>query len=166
MSEKERIYKIFDRETGTWLTVSKEDYINFYRSVWKYQKDCMAKNECYCPQRFLYKCDANCLYCEFYRRDYKSLDEPVGTSGAVLGDSVENPDADIETVFFKKLLLQKLYEELDKLSEPQKQVMELYLAGKNDTEIKIILGFSSASSVPYHREKAFEKLRLALEEYI
>lgn len=166
MSENERIYKIFDRETRTWMAVSKEDYINFYRSVWKYQKDCMARHECFCPKSFLYKCDANCLYCEFYKRDYKSLDEPAGKGGAVLGDYVEKPEADIETVFFKNILLQKLNEELDKLSEPQKQVIELYLDGKTDTEIKNILGFSSASSVPYHREKAFEKLRSALEDYI
>ena len=166
MSEKGKSYKIFNRETNTWLTVSKEDYIKFYRSVWKYQKDCKAKNECYCPRQYLYQCDANCLCCEYYKPDYKSLDEPVGVDGAEFGDSIENPNADIEALFFKKELYQKLYEELDKLSEPQKQIIKLYLAGKSDSEIKNILGFSSASSVPYHRKKAFEKLRVALQEYI
>ena len=63
-------------------------------------------------------------------------------------------------------LLEALYEKLQELDPDGRRICELLLEGKNEREIASIMGFNNQSAVNYRKQKAFEKLRILLKDYI
>ena len=51
------------------VIVSKSVYDQFNRYVWSIRKQRQRDKTCYCPRRFVWKCDADCDRCMYYAPD-------------------------------------------------------------------------------------------------
>lgn len=83
MNEKEREYFISQRISKHEVIkepVTKEQYLNRYRPIWRQQKAMQKSGECRCPQKHLWECDGACFDCPYYHKPYLSLDNYVTDS--------------------------------------------------------------------------------------
>ena len=65
MQTKDNQRKIYIRSTKTWVPVTEEVYLEYYRPVWRTQKAMQKAGQCYCPKSKLWLCDDDCAMCEY-----------------------------------------------------------------------------------------------------
>ena len=77
MSKEVKQYFIYIRSTGEKVPVTKEQHDSFYREASRIRDKEQNHGRCMCPYRFIWKCDGDCVGCEYHAAgDTLSLDVP------------------------------------------------------------------------------------------
>jgi hypothetical protein len=66
MTKEEKQYFIYIRSTGEKVPVTKEQHDSFYREASRIRDKEQNHGRCMCPYRFIWKCDGDCIGCEYH----------------------------------------------------------------------------------------------------
>ena len=74
-------YRIYIKESKSWVDVNKEFYTNYYRDINDYRKRQQEHGRCVCPASQRSLCDMACLTCPYAKAgDQLSLDNTISDS--------------------------------------------------------------------------------------
>lgn len=118
------------------VPVSKEQYYEFMRPLWREDKRQQRQE----PMASLDK-----MYDE---TEYEAADT----------------DSDLETDIMKKVIIDALYQALDKLEEIDRTIMDMYSHDHSEAEIGRAIGMSQ-KGVNKRKQKIFKTLRTSLQDY-
>ncbi|MDU6265091.1 MAG: hypothetical protein E6600_11385 [Anaerocolumna aminovalerica] len=163
---KER--KIYIRSTKQWVPVTEEIYREYYRPIWRLQKEAQKNCQCLCPKSKLWICDSDCAICEYRAAGNTiSLDAPMENAdgdGFSLIDTIEDPTSNFSDILVDRLLLKQLLDELSDRDPEGKRICELIMEGSSKTEMAATLqnefgGDWYKSKVVYHEKQVLDQLR-------
>ena len=162
-------YRIYIKESKSWVDVNKEFYTNYYRDINAYRKRQQEHSRCVCPASKRYLCDMDCLTCPYAKAgDQLSLDNTVndgdGNEKSWL-DDMPDESAAIAEVLEDAELLHALYAKLNELDPEGRLICQLIMEGKSERDCSKEMGLSRNTFV-YRRDKLFQKLRSELKDYI
>lgn len=162
-------YRIYIKESKSWVDVNKEFYTNNYREINTYRKLQQEHSRCVCPASKRYLCDMDCLTCPYAKAgDQLSLDNTVndgdGNEKSWL-DDVPNESAAIAEILEDVELLHALYANLNELDLEGRLICQLIMHGKSERDCSKEMGLSRNTFV-YRRAKLLQKLRSELKDYI
>ena len=63
---QDREYKVYVPSTHQFIQVTKEFYHEYYRPIWRTQKQAQKLGQCMCPKSKLWRCDGCCLDCPYH----------------------------------------------------------------------------------------------------
>ena len=92
-NDNQKTYFIYVRSTGEKVPVTKEQHDSFYKEADRIRHKEQDHGRCMCPYRFIWKCDGDCIGCEYHAAgDITSLDQPLpdgnGTSVTIFPTAV------------------------------------------------------------------------------
>ena len=162
-------YRIYVKESKSWVDVSKEFYTNYYRNINAYRKRQQAHGRCQCLENQRYLCNMDCWTCpHFTDGDQLSLNNTMhdkdGNEKSWI-DEIPSSDATITEFLEDAELLRALYAKLDELDPESRLICQLVMEGKSERSCAEAMGLSR-NTFTYRRDKLFRKLRESLEEYI
>lgn len=77
-NDNQKTYFIYVRSTGEKVPVTKEQHDSFYKEADRIRHKEQDHGRCMCPYRFIWKCDGDCIGCEYHAAgDITSLDQPL-----------------------------------------------------------------------------------------
>lgn len=139
MQTQDNHRKIYIRSTKTWVPVTEEVYLAYYRPIWRTQKAAQKAGQCFCPKSKLWICDSDCAVCEYRTAgNTVSLDAPIENADGdkfSLVETIEDPTADFADILVDRLLLKRLLDELAEQDPEGKRICELLMEGRSKTEI-------------------------------
>ena len=102
-------YRIYIKESKSWVDVNKEFYTNYYRDINSYRKRQQEHGRCVCPASKRYLCDMDCMTCPYAKAgDQLSLDNTVsdgeGNEKSWLDDMPDESVAIVEMIEDAELL--------------------------------------------------------------
>ena len=168
MTKQENTRKIYIRNTKTWVPVTEEVYHEYYRPIWRLQKEAQKSGQCMCPKAKLWMCDGDCATCEYRAAGNTiSLDAPMENGDGEefsLKDTLEDPTASFSDVLVDRLLLEQLLDELAERDPEGKRICELIMEGSSKAEIADTLqrefgGDWYKSKAVYREKQVLDKLR-------
>jgi DNA-directed RNA polymerase specialized sigma subunit len=162
-------YRIYIKESKSWVDVNKEFYTNYYRDINSYRKRQQEHGRCVCPASKRYLCDMDCMTCPYAKAgDQLSLDNTVsdgeGNEKSWLDDMPDESVA-IAELMEDAELLRALYAKLNELDPEGRLICQLIMEGKSERDCGKEMGLSRNTFV-YRRDKLFQKLRSDLKDYI
>ena len=172
MQNNEKQRKIYIRSTKTWVPVTEEVYLEYYRPIWRFQKEAQKNGQCVCTKSKLWVCDGDCAMCEYHAAgNTVSLDAPMeNTDGDEFSliDTIEDPDSSFADVLVDRLLLDQLLDELTECDPEGKRICELIMEGRSKTEIADTLqrefgGDWYKSKAVYREKQVLDRLRKRLK---
>ena len=85
-NDNQKTYFIYVRSTGEKVPVTKEQHDSFYKEADRIRHKEQDHGRCMCPYRFIWKCDGDCIGCEYHAAgDITSLDQPLPDGNGTLG---------------------------------------------------------------------------------
>lgn len=133
----DREYKVYIPSTHQFIPVTKEFYYEYYRPIWRIQKEAQKHDQCMCPRSKLWRCDGCCLDCPYHAPgNVWSLEYEQ----ELMGDKHEDPSADVETIVTDKIVLEQLFKRLDELFPEARRICELRMEGISDRDIADLVG--------------------------
>ena len=89
MTTEEKTYFIYIRSTGEKVPVTKAQHDSFYREASRIRNKEQNHGRCMCPYRYIWKCDGDCIGCEYHAAgDISSLDQPLPDGNGTIGDYI------------------------------------------------------------------------------
>ena len=80
-----------------------------------------------CPYRFIWKCDGDCIGCEYHAAgDITSLDQPLPDGNGTLGDYIPDRSKPMEEVIADRMLLEQLFTRLRELDPEADTIIQLW----------------------------------------
>ncbi len=147
IQDKQR--KIYIRSTKQWVPVTEEVYREYYRPVWRTQKDAQKSGQCICPKDKLWVCDGDCTVCEYHTTgNTVSLDAPMENADGEkfsLLDTLEDPTSSFADVLVDRLLLEQLLDELEERDPEGKRICELIMEGQSEREAAVTLNMARST---------------------
>ena len=139
MTNQDKQRKIYIRSTKQWVPVTEEVYLEYYRLIWRLQKEAQKNGQCMRPKSKLWLCDGDCALCEYRAAGNTiSLDALIKNADGEefsLADTIADPTAAFADVIVDRLLLEKLLDELAEQDPEGKRICELIMEGSSKTEI-------------------------------
>ena len=128
-------YRIYIKESKSWVDVNKEFYTNYYRDINAYRKRQQEHGRCVCPASKRYLCDMDCMTCPYAKAgDQLSLDNTVsdgeGNEKSWL-DDMPDESAAIAALMEDAELLRALYAKLNELDTEGVEPMSHISAAAN-----------------------------------
>ena len=112
MENQDNQRKIYIRSTKQWVPVTEEIYREYYRPIWRLQKEAQKNGQCVCPKSKLWICDSDCATCEYRAAGNTiSLDAPMENAdgdGFSLIDTIDDPTSNFSDTLVDRLLLEQL----------------------------------------------------------
>lgn len=65
-NDNQKTYFIYVRSTGEKVPVTKEQHDSFYKEADRIRHKEQDHGRCMCPYRFIWKCDGDCIGCEYH----------------------------------------------------------------------------------------------------
>lgn len=97
---------IYLRSTGKKISVTKEQHNSFYNEADRIRHKEQDHGRCMCPYRFIWRCDGDCLDCEYHAAgDITSLDQPLSDGSGTLGDYISDRSKPMEEDEFQLNIL-------------------------------------------------------------
>ena len=96
---------------------------------------------------------------------FDSLDQ-IGYYLNENSDIIQYYRADAQSIMEDRELLCALYQKLQELDPEGRRICELIMEGKSERDIASIMGYNNQSAVNYRKQKAFDRLRVLLGDYI
>ena len=125
--DNQKTYFIYIRSTGEKVPVTKEQHDSFYREASRIRDKEQNHGRCMCPYRFIWKCDGDCIGCEYHAAgDITSLDQPLPDGEGTLGDYIPDDSPSIEDVVADRQLLAQLIEKLRQLDPEADTIIQLW----------------------------------------
>lgn len=104
-------YRIYIKESKSWVDVNKEFYTNYYREINTYRKRQQEHGRYICPASKRYLCDMDCLTCPYAKSgDQLSLDITVR-------DSDGNEKSWLDNVLDKSVTIAEVLEDAELLKK-------------------------------------------------
>ncbi len=147
IQDKQR--KIYIRSTKQWVPVTEEVYREYYRPVWRTQKDAQKAGQCICPKDKLWVCDGDCAMCEYHAAgNTVSLDAPIENADGeefCLLDTLEDSTSSFADVLVDRLLLKRLLDELAEQDPEGKRICDLIMEGQSEREAAVTLNMARST---------------------
>ncbi len=160
--------KYFIPVNGKPVEVSENDYRTYYRPIWRARKQAQKNEECVCPKDILWKCDGDCVGCQFHTEAKTvSLDTPIGDDGdeITLADTLADDAPDSDSILIEEEILNVLCDELERLDPEGKRIFELMYDLHSEREAAEIMGMPR-STFKRQLEKVRSVLQEKLKEYV
>lgn len=124
---KEKSYFIYIRSTGEKVPVTKAQHDAFYKEADRIRHKEQNHRRCMCPYRYIWKCDGDCLDCEYHAAgDTTSLDQPLPDGEGTLGDYVPDNGEPMEKIIEERMLLEQLFARLRELDPEADTIISLW----------------------------------------
>ena len=118
---------IYVRSTGEKVPVTKEQHDSFYKEADRIRHKEQDHGRCMCPYRFIWKCDGDCIGCEYHAAgDITSLDQPLPDGNGTLGDYIPDRSKPMEEVIADRMLLEQLFARLRELDPEANTIIQLW----------------------------------------
>lgn len=96
-NDNQKTYFIYVRSTGEKVPVTKAQHDSFYKEADRIRHKEQDHGRCMCPYRFIWKCDGDCIGCEYHAAgDTSSLDQPLPDGNGTLGDYIPDRSKPME----------------------------------------------------------------------
>lgn len=119
---------IYLRSTGEKISVTKEQHDSFYKEADRIRHKEQDHGRCMCPYRFIWKCDGECLDCEYHAAgDITSLDQPLSDGNGTLGDYIPDHNKPMEEIIADRILLKQLFSRLRELDPDADTIIQCWL---------------------------------------
>ncbi len=103
-NDNQKTYFIYVRSTGEKVPVTKEQHDSFYKESDRIRHKEQDHGRCMCPYRFIWKCDGDCIGCEYHAAgDITSLDQPLPDGNGTLGDYIPDRSKPMEEVIADRI---------------------------------------------------------------
>lgn len=160
--QQNRNYKIYLPHTNEWVPVTEEVYFEYYRPIWRIQKQAQKNSQCVCPKSKLWRCDGDCAVCRYRAAgNTLSLDAPMENADGdemCLQDTIADPDAAFADIVLDSIFLGQLLDELAEHDPDGKHICELIMSGKSERECAAALNMAR-NTFTYRRDKLLASLR-------
>lgn len=147
IQDKQR--KIYIRSTKQWVPVTEEVYREYYRPIWRLQKEAQKNGQCICPKDKLWVCDGDCAMCEYHAAgNTVSLDAPMENADGEkfsLLDTLEDPTGSFADILVDRLLLERLLDELEECDPEGKRICDLIMEGQSEREAAVTLNMARST---------------------
>lgn len=111
-NDNQKTYFIYVRSTGEKVPVTKEQHDSFYKEADRIRHKEQDHGRCMCPYRFIWRCDGDCLDCEYHAAgDITSLDQPLSDGNAEGFEVMLGGDCELETMIRALKFITKVLEE-------------------------------------------------------
>lgn len=147
-NDNQKTHFIYVRSTGEKVPVTKEQHDSFYMEADRIRHKEQDHGRCMCPYRFIWRCDGDCLDCEYHvAGDITSLDQPLSDGNGTLGDYMPDRSKSMEEIISDRMLLEQL---LPDCVSSIRMLIPSFSAGLMITRSQIVQSPRSlaASSVP------------------
>ncbi|MCH3972845.1 MAG: sigma-70 family RNA polymerase sigma factor [Oscillospiraceae bacterium] len=139
-----KTYFIYLRDIKAKVPVTKEQHDAFYKEASRIRKKEQYHHRCMCPYRFIWKCDGDCIGCEFYAAgDTFSLDVPNSDGNGNMYDYIPDNHKAMDEVIADRMLLEQLFSRLRELDPDANRIIQLWKdnpEGISDRKIAETLG--------------------------
>jgi len=126
--DNQKTYFIYIRRTGEKVPVTKEQHDCFYREASRIRNKEQNHHRCMCPYRFIWKCDGDCIGCEYHAAgDTLSLDVPNPDGNGNMYDYLPNNNTPIEELISDRILLEQLFARLRELDPEADTIIQLWM---------------------------------------
>lgn len=140
-NDNQKTYFIYVRSTSQKVLVTKEQHDTFYKEADRIRHKEQDHGRCMCPYRFIWKCDGDCLDCEYHAAgDISSLDQPLSDGNGTLGDYIPDRSKPMEKVIADRMLLEQLIARFRELDPDADRIIELLGDELSDRKIAEQLG--------------------------
>lgn len=128
----QKTYFIYIRSTGEKVPVSKEQHDAYYQEASRIRHKEQAHGRCMCPYRFIWRCDGDCLDCEYHAAgDTTSLDQPLHERDGTLADYIPDTGEPMNEIIEDRMLLAELFNRLRELDPEADTIIALWAANPN-----------------------------------
>ncbi|MGI6593669.1 MAG: RNA polymerase sigma factor [Christensenellales bacterium] len=162
-------YKIYLKQQRKFVTVNREQYLAYYREVWRIRKHAQYHKNCFCPQKNLWKCDGDCLDCEYYSSSNTVSLEKIFVVGdgkkTALKDILPDLSQNVEIKAEVDELHQEIHNAISSLNVEEQQMCRLYMDGMSERYIAEKLCIPR-STFKYRWEKVKKYLKERLKDFI
>lgn len=119
---------IYLRSTGEKISVTKEQHDSFYKEADRIRHKEQDHGRCMCPYRFIWRCDGDCLDCEYHATgDITSLDQPLSDGNGTLCDYMPDRSKSMEEIISDRMLLEQLFARLRELDPDADIIIQCWL---------------------------------------
>ena len=127
-NDNQKTYFIYVRSTGEKVPVTKEQHDSFYMEADRIRHKEQDHGRCMCPYRFIWRCDGDCLDCEYHATgDITSLDQPLSDGNGTLCDYMPNRSKSMEEIISDRMLLEQLFARLRELDPDADIIIQCWL---------------------------------------
>ena len=127
-NDNQKTYFIYVRSTGEKVPVTKEQHNSFYKEADRIRHKEQDHGRCMCPYRFIWKCDGDCIGCEYHAGgDITSLDQPLSDGNGTLCDYMPNRSKSMEEIISDRMLLEQLFARLRELDPDADIIIQCWL---------------------------------------
>ncbi len=127
-NDNQKTYFIYVRSTGEKVPVTKEQHNSFYKEADRIRHKEQDHGRCMCPYRFIWRCDGDCLDCEYHATgDITSLDQPLSDGNGTLCDYMPNRSKSMEEIISDRMLLEQLFARLRELDPDADIIIQCWL---------------------------------------
>ena len=126
-NDNQKTYFIYVRSTGEKVPVTKAQHDSFYKEADRIRHKEQDHGRCMCPYRFIWKCDGDCIGCEYHAAgDITSLDQPLPDVNGTLGDYIPDISKPMDEVIADRMLLEQLFARLRELDPEADTIIQLW----------------------------------------
>lgn len=127
-NDNQKTYFIYVRSTGEKVPVTKEQHDSFYKEADRIRHKEQDHGRCMCPYRFIWRCDGDCLDCEYHTTgDITSLDQPLSDGNGTLCDYMPDRSKSMEEIISDRMLLEQLFARLRELDPDADIIIQCWL---------------------------------------
>lgn len=127
-NDNQKTYFIYVRSTGEKVPVTKEQHDSFYKESDRIRHKEQDHGRCMCPYRFIWRCDGDCLDCEYHATgDITSLDQPLSDGNGTLCDYMPDRSKSMEEIIYDRMLLEQLFARLRELDPDADIIIQCWL---------------------------------------
>ncbi len=127
-NDNQKTYFIYVRSTGERVPVTKEQHDSFYKEADRIRHKEQDHGRCMCPYRFIWRCDGDCLNCEYHATgDITSLDQPLSDGNGTLCDYMPDRSKSMEEIISDRMLLEQLFARLHELDPDADTIIQCWL---------------------------------------
>ena len=127
-NDNQKTYFIYVRSTGEKVPVTKEQHDSFYKEADRIRHKEQDHGRCMCPYRFIWRCDGDCLNCEYHATgDITSLDQPLSDGNGTLCDYMPDRSKSMEEIISDRMLLEQLFARLHELDPDADIIIQCWL---------------------------------------
>lgn len=104
-----------------------EQHDSFYKEADRICHKEQDHGRCMCPYRFIWKCNGDCIGCEYHAAgDTTSLDQPRPDGNGTLGDYIPDNSKPMDEVIADRMLLEQLFSRLRELDPEADTIIQLW----------------------------------------
>nr|DAQ03024.1 MAG TPA: RNA polymerase sigma factor [Caudoviricetes sp.] len=131
-------YFIYYRATNQKIPVVKEVHDAFYKQADRIRHKEQYHGRCMCPHKYIWKCDGDCLGCEYQATgNISSLDQHLSDGEGTLSDYIADTAPSMEDICADRDLLVRLMERFREIDPDADRIIQMRLENPKISDRKI-----------------------------